>query len=48
MFIISTIFWPIIIPMSCVEIFKTKKFEFSIVVPVLVAVSAFSLAFYMI
>lgn len=47
MFIISTIFWPIIIPMSCVEIFKTKKFEFSVVVPVLVAVSAFSLAYYM-
>ena len=47
MFIMSTIFWPIIIPMSCVEIFKTRKFEFSVVVPVVVAVSAFSLAYYM-
>ena len=46
MFIISTIFWPIIIPMSCMEVFRTKKFEFSVVVPILVAVSAFSLAFY--
>ena len=47
MFIISTIFWPIIIPMSCIKIFKTKKIEFSVVVPVLVAVCAFSLAYYM-
>ncbi len=47
MFIMSTIFWPIIIPMSCVKIFKTKKFEFSVVAPVIVAVSAFSLAYYM-
>ncbi len=46
MFIISTMFWPIIIPMSCMEVFRTKKFEFSVVVPILVAVSAFSLAFY--
>lgn len=47
MFVISTIFWPIIVPMSCIETFRTKKFEFSVVVPILVAVSAFSLVFYM-
>lgn len=47
MFIISTIFWPIILVMSCMEILKTKKFEFSVVVPILVMVSAFSLVFYM-
>ncbi|AFY55610.1 hypothetical protein Riv7116_3137 [Rivularia sp. PCC 7116] len=47
MFIISTIFWPIIVPMSFIEIFKTKKLEFSVVVPVLVVVSAFGLAYYM-
>ncbi len=47
MFVISTIFWPVIIPLSCMEIFKTRKFEFSVVVPILVAVSAFSFAFYM-
>jgi len=46
-FLLSTVFWPIIIPMSCVKIFKTKKFEFSVVAPILVAVSAFSLAYYM-
>lgn len=47
MFVISTVFWPIIIPMSFIEIFKTKKLEFSIVVPVVVVISAFSLAYYM-
>lgn len=47
MFLISTIFWPIIFPMSCIEIFRTKKIEFSVVVPIIVVVSAFSLVFYM-
>jgi len=46
MFIISTIFWPIIIPMSFMEILKTEKLEFSVVVPILVLVFAFSLVFY--
>ena len=48
MFIISTIFWPIIVPISCIDIFRTKKIEFSVVVPIIVVVSAFSLAFYMV
>ncbi len=47
MFIVSTAFWPIIIPMSCIEILKSKKLEFSVVVPILVVVSAFGLVFYM-
>ena len=47
MFIISTIFWPLIVPMSCLEILRTRKFEFSVVLPILVLVSAFSLVFYM-
>lgn len=46
MFIISTIFWPIIIPMSFIDILKTDKLEFSVVVPILVLVFAFSLVFY--
>jgi hypothetical protein len=47
MFIISTIFWPIIIPMSFMEILKTRKFEFSVVVPILVIVFAFGFVYYM-
>ncbi len=47
MFLITTILWPLLIPMSCVEIYKTRKFEFSTIVPVMVTVFAFSLAFYM-
>lgn len=46
MFIISSIFWPIIIPMSFMEILKTEKLEFSVVVPILVLVFTFSLVFY--
>lgn len=47
MFFITTILWPLVVPLSCVEILKTRKLEFSTVIPVLVAVFAFSLAFYM-
>lgn len=47
MFAISTIFWPLIFPISFLEVLRSKKFEFSVVVPILVVVSAFSLVFYM-
>ncbi|MBW4634578.1 MAG: hypothetical protein KME30_22515 [Iphinoe sp. HA4291-MV1] len=45
--LMTTVLWPIIVPLSFIEIFKTRKVEFSTVIPVLVAVSAFSLALYM-
>jgi uncharacterized membrane protein len=44
MLIITTVLWPAVVPLSCVEILKTRKLEYSTVVPLLVAVSAFSLA----
>ena len=47
MFLLTTIFWPLIVPMSCVEILKKRRLEFSTVVPVLAAVLGLSLAFYM-
>ncbi len=46
MFLLTTIFWPLCLPISCVEIYKTRKLMFSNVVPVVIAVSAFSLALY--
>ncbi|MDR9898604.1 hypothetical protein G7B40_029195 [Aetokthonos hydrillicola Thurmond2011] len=46
MFVVTTIFWPLLLPVSLIDIFKTRKFALSNVVPVLVAVSAFSLALY--
>lgn len=46
MLLITTVLWPIIVPLSFVEILKTRKVEFSAVIPVLVVISAFSLAFY--
>nr|WP_238361013.1 hypothetical protein [Iningainema tapete] len=47
MFIITTILWPVLVPISCVAIFRTRKLEFSTALPVLVAVCALSLALYM-
>jgi hypothetical protein len=47
MFCISTILWPLIIPMSLFQIFKTRKLEIDTAVPVFVAVLALSLSLYL-
>ena len=47
MFIISTVFWPIIVPISFLEILRTQKLEFSVVVPILLVISTFGLVLYM-
>ncbi|WP_017317638.1 hypothetical protein [Mastigocladopsis repens] len=47
LFLITTVLWPIVLPLSFVEILRTRKVEFSTVIPVIVFISAFSLAFYM-
>ena len=47
MFLITTIFWPVMIPISCLEIVKKKKLEFSTVIPVILAMFAFSISYYL-
>lgn len=46
-FLQTTIFWPLVIPMSCIEILKKRRLEFSTAVRLLVAVVGLSLVFYM-
>jgi len=47
MFIITTILWPVVIVISCLEVFKKGKLEFTTVVPVLLAIFAFSISYYL-
>lgn len=47
MLCISTILWPLIIPMSLFQILKTRKLEIDTAVPVFVAVLALSLSLYL-
>ncbi len=47
MFLITTIFWPLIIPISCLDTLKKGKLEFSTVIPVLLAMFAFSISYYL-
>jgi hypothetical protein len=47
MFIISTLLWPLIVPISFLEILKTRKLELSTAIPVIVTVFTFSLLLYM-
>ncbi|MFN6571034.1 hypothetical protein [Dendronalium sp. ChiSLP03b] len=47
MFVITTIFWPLTIPMSLLEIFKKRKLEFSNVIPIILTMFAFSVSYYL-
>jgi hypothetical protein len=47
MFLITTIFWPLMIPLSCLKILKNGKVEFSTVIPVLLALFAVSISYYL-
>lgn len=44
---ITTILWPLIIPMSMVEIMKTRRIEYGTAVPVLATLLALSLSLYL-
>ena len=47
MVIITTILWPVVIIISCLEILKKGKLEFTTVAPVLFAIFAFSISYYL-
>ncbi|GEM_PF-482627 len=47
MFLITTIFWPLVIPISCFEILKKRKLEFSNVIPLILAIFALSISYYL-
>jgi hypothetical protein len=44
---ITTVLWPLIIPISLIEIIKKRKLEFGTAVPVAGAVLALSLSLYL-
>ncbi len=47
MFLLTTIFWPLVVPMSCVESLKKRRLDFNTAVPVLAVLFGLSLAFYL-
>lgn len=47
MFLLTTIFWPLMIPISCLEMVQKKRIEFSKIIPVLLAIFVFSLSYYL-
>ena len=48
MFLVTTIFWPLMIPISCLEMFQKKQIDFNKMVPVLLAIFVFSISYYLI
>lgn len=46
MFLVTTIFWPLLIPMSCLEMFKEKRIDFNKMIPVFLAIFVFSISYY--
>ncbi|MCC5637553.1 hypothetical protein LC593_17230 [Nostoc sp. CHAB 5844] len=47
MSLITTIFWPLIIPISCWEIIKKRKLELDHLIPIILAMFAFSISYYL-
>ncbi len=47
MFVVTTIFWPLMIPMSCLEMVQQKRIDFSKMIPVLLAIFVFSVSYYL-
>ncbi|BAZ52872.1 hypothetical protein NIES4103_55370 [Nostoc sp. NIES-4103] len=47
MFLITTIFWPLTIIISLLEIFQKRQLELSNVIPVILAIFAFSISYYL-
>lgn len=47
MFVVTTIFWPLTILMSLWQVFNQRKLEFSTMIPVIFAMFAFSLSYYL-
>ncbi|MEH2138016.1 MAG: hypothetical protein V7K42_15340 [Nostoc sp.] len=46
MFMVTTIFWSLMIPTSCLEIVQKKRIDFSQIIPVLLAIFIFSISYY--
>ena len=47
MFLVTTIFWPLMIPISCLEIVQKKPIDFSKMIPVLLAIFVFGISYYL-
>ena len=47
MFVITTIFWPIVIVISCLEILKKGELELKTGFPIILAIFAFSISYYL-
>lgn len=47
MSLITTIFWPLIIPISCWKIINKRKLELNHLIPVILAMFAFSITYYL-
>lgn len=47
MFLVTTIFWPLMIPMSCFEMVQKKQIDFNKMVPVILAIFVFSISYYL-
>ncbi len=45
MCLITTVFWPLIVPMSLIEILKQRKLEISAIIPVLLLMFAVTISY---
>ncbi len=47
MSIMTTIFWPLVMPISCLEMLKKRKLELNKMIPILLVAFALSISYYL-
>ncbi|MFN6564175.1 MAG: hypothetical protein RMY28_030895 [Nostoc sp. ChiSLP01] len=47
MFLTTTIFWPLMVFMSCLEMFNKQKIDINKVIPVILTIFVFSISYYL-
>jgi hypothetical protein len=47
MVVITTVFWPLMLPMSCVEMLKQRQVDVNVVIPVVLTILVFSVSYYL-
>lgn len=47
MFLVTTILWPLMILISCLEMLKNQKIEMSKLIPIILTIFTFSISYYL-
>lgn len=47
MVVLTTVFWPLMLPMSVMEMFKQRQVDENVVIPIILVILVFSVSYYL-